>query len=154
MDSYPHPDLIAHAIVAACKETGADPVAVASGERDGDCYYSVSRARAYAATAIRAVWQGCGNMAIARMFGASSPSCYFASLEARRSKGLSWWSARALERVVTAIPYRKSRLLRQGENGPLTMRRAPVDNAADVTGSFMGDPQPGRSALDQKRAAT
>lgn len=106
-----HADAIARAIVAASKETGADPLDVASGnERSGG--YSiqgmrrVSRARAYAGCALDRVFNKSevtiARPVIARLIGVNKPSqaCYLSALDGRP---LPWFSGDVLGRVISAI---------------------------------------------------
>jgi len=72
---------------------------------------------------------------------------------------------RSRERAVEAPPLNKEpidtyvhvpRCHRSEPMAPLLpalpVRREPLRNGTDITASFCGDPAPGRSALDQKRA--
>lgn len=108
VDYPPTADQVAAAIVAACRETGADPIAVASGEKDDtraapERKYAVSRARAYAALAIREIFKENGPVAIARWVGAGTPSCYMTNVDRDvREARLKWWDAAAYQRVVAA----------------------------------------------------
>ncbi len=102
---------VAVAIVAACRETGADPIEVATGgeRRNGvqaQKLQAITRARAYAGRAIDKVFnrveRGVQRPSIARMVGANKPSwfSFFSSLDARP---LSWWDDEAFKRVVDAV---------------------------------------------------
>lgn len=106
-------DTVAIAIVAAARETGADPVAVASGQIDdsygGGAAYPISRARSYAAVALHNLFYGqCdfGSPIFARMVGVSrkSEAAFFGGLDSRKRKGSAkWWDEKALERVRAAV---------------------------------------------------
>ena len=141
--------MVARAIVAACKETGADPVAVASGERNraGTRWdFKISRARNYAAYALRETHKGCGTTAIARMVGAGSPSSYLAVLDHNIRNGKApWWDAAAVKRVIAAIRAGDGEFMR--ESGRIVMRRKPATDCFDMTSELMGDPPHSRSAL-------
>lgn len=102
---------IAVAIVAASRETGADPVGVIRGvERDPGKSVAekqaITRARAYAARAMDRVFNrpeiAIRRSAIARYVGANKPSweSYFATLDCRP---LGWWSNETFKRVVDAV---------------------------------------------------
>lgn len=166
-DTFPTADLVARAIVAAAKETGANPEEVAMGVtvrggRNGD--YEISRARAYAAMAIKAQFPDCHNASIARMVGAKWPTSYIGGIEFQQRNGnMKWWNAAALKRVIDAIKPRPHLAhvsdedrprtvdrLRQGEYGALPGPKKPAGRFAVVTSEFMGDPPPGRSALDKR----
>lgn len=108
VDYPPTADQVAAAIVAACRETGADPIAVASGHRDEvrsapDRKFAISRARAYAALAIREIFKENGPVAIARWVGSLSPACYVTNVDRDRKDGrYRWWDEAAFQRVVAA----------------------------------------------------
>lgn len=102
---------VAAAIVAAARQTGADPIDVASGaERVAGCptvkAHAIARARAYAARAIDRVFNraefGIARPAIARLVGANKPSwgAFFSSLDGRQ---ISWWDEAVFRRVVDAV---------------------------------------------------
>ena len=156
MSRYPTADQVARAIVAACRETGSDPIAVASGEMvlggpHGNL--ALSRARVYAAWALDELGFDCGAVAVARMCGVAtcSEGSFLASVRHRFNHGkLSWFSRVVVDRVKMAIgrpAERKAAAITEG--GPLTMKREPVPAALceDLTAKLMGDPPHGRSAL-------
>lgn len=104
MDQPPTAMQIAAAIVAAAKETGANPEAVALGARGNRYHPDILRARAYAALALRACFEDFGKQSIARMVGASSWTTYIATLDEQMACGfLDWWDDKAFMRVVEAI---------------------------------------------------
>lgn len=107
----PSADEIAAAIVAACRETGASPLDVATGaERERGCpipkSQAISRARAYAGRAIDKVFNrptvAIERPEIARRIGVNRPSLssFFASLDGRP---LTWWSEDVFKRVINAV---------------------------------------------------
>jgi hypothetical protein len=100
----PTADEVAVAIVAASRETGADPIRVASGDNlGGHGHVDVSRARAYAAMTLRAKTKA-SSAAISRAIGSGSPGVYLSSLKRGvANKSLSWWSAEAFQRVLGAV---------------------------------------------------
>lgn len=106
-------DHVARAVVAAARETGADPVAVASGENPSAKTqdYSVSRARAYAATALATIFTSVPNMRIARLCGVSKAyaQVYFNTLRTnRRGNATTWWRDDVLSRVIDAVGVKPS----------------------------------------------
>jgi hypothetical protein len=111
-DRFPTADQVATAIVAACRETGGDPVAVLRGdsskEAGGRNNYPTPHARMYAALALAAVFDGWGSStAIARMVGVVNPrsqSNYLAVIRDNQKNGvLRWFDQAALERVKAAV---------------------------------------------------
>lgn len=100
-----HEHVIA-AIVAASKETGADAVLVQRGEGIRGNSPRVGRAlvqaRAYAALALRAVFEGFDQDEIVRQVGGRGQ--FMASVDMRmRRKALPWWDDQAFMRVIAAI---------------------------------------------------
>lgn len=101
---------IAVAIVAACRETGAQPEAVVLGaEREHGGFPirdAVFRARAYAGRALDRVFNrptiAIARPEIARMIGVNKPSwgSFFSAIDGRK---LSWWDEDAFTRVVDAV---------------------------------------------------
>lgn len=108
---FPTADIVAVAIVAASRETGANPLRVASGQRDAQIdpmRYETSRARAYAAMALKAS-TGAGVVAIGRMVGSGQPDVYLTGIAKRvATKKHAWWSALAMERVCEAVAEYRS----------------------------------------------
>ena len=111
MDVYPSADQVAIAIITASREVGADPIDVVLGNGNAGCkegggttQYAISRARAYAAFALRTVFTQCGAVAIGRMVGSRSPSGLLASLDAQmRNKSLRWWDDKVFMRVASSL---------------------------------------------------
>lgn len=106
--SPPTADTIAVAIIAAAKETGADPIDVAVGVLATAGIHSgkiaVSRARAYAALALRAVLDNVPSKSIATWVASGSPAVYIGSIDFQiRNKQLKWWDNNAFMRVVEAV---------------------------------------------------
>lgn len=108
----PTADHIARAIVAAARETGANPLSVASGELDaqgGRAFdgWIRSRARAYAGEALRRLFKDRSMTDLARFVGVSKQvaGAYFSSLDQRRQRpaGTPWWDDAALARVMAAV---------------------------------------------------
>jgi hypothetical protein len=94
---------IAVAIVAAARECGVDPEGVANGLH-GPNFKETSRARGYAAIAIRTVFPDAKLTAIARWVGAGSPRVYVTILDRdRRDNRLRWWDDGVLERVTAVL---------------------------------------------------
>jgi hypothetical protein len=98
---------VARVIVAACRETGADPLAVASGEPNPPHYsphredYSISRARGYAAVALHQA-AGISKTAAARLCGVNKVS-QRTIVSLLLAHPPNWWLATALERVKAAL---------------------------------------------------
>lgn len=111
----PTADEFAVAIIAACRETGADPVDVVTGaEREHGCpiekSHAISRARLYAGRAIDKVFNrpdvAIARPVIARLVGVNKPSweSFFSSADIRlRAATIRWWDEAALKRVVDAV---------------------------------------------------
>lgn len=96
------------AIMAASHLTGADPVKVERGEGISgnvpDEGRQLTRARAYAALALRAVFEGFDTFEIARLCGASKVGQYFDSLDHRMKRNaLGWWDDEVFMAVIGAI---------------------------------------------------
>jgi hypothetical protein len=100
----PSADTVALAIVAASRITGADPCAVARGEVSrGRGGYEVTRARAYAALALRQFDNRIPPKVISKLVGtkASSAPCYLGTLEFQQRQGeMKWLDRSALARIV------------------------------------------------------
>lgn len=102
---------VAKVIVAAARETGADPISVARGAskmgRAREEWFTISRARAYAGVAIEQRFPELSRPKIAALIGVgpgASRESYFPALEQRRSHGiLKWWNPDALARIVAAL---------------------------------------------------
>src|SRR5574337_391384 len=106
---YPTADQIAHAIVAACKITGADPVAIVSRETDAPSEtraFPISRARSYAALALQVAFPALPRVAIDRVVGAASIGVYLGGLNKRLREGAcsTWYDPEKLRGVIDAIP--------------------------------------------------
>ena len=102
---FPTAEDVAVVIVAASRETGANPLRVASHQMDADCSpkaYETSRARAYAAWALKSRFPDASATAISRMVGSNTPKVYLSQLAQNRPR-LSWWSKEASLRVKGAI---------------------------------------------------
>jgi len=103
----PTADEVAVAIIAAAKETGADPLAVASGERrrpGAGGLAEIGRARYYAAWALHQVFDGASLPSISRMVGAESPQNFLGNVKAQLNNGkLKWWNNGVAQRVIVAI---------------------------------------------------
>lgn len=161
------PDIIARAIVSAAQQTGADPEQIAlgvtniGGGAEGD--FSTAHARAYAALALYETYPNADRLTIARAVGAKS-SAYIGQIISQRGKGgLKWWCtlsfARVVEDVQTAARFShitdEPRVpdvhrVREADAPPINMRKRVSANCESRTAELMGDPPPGRSALDQR----
>lgn len=102
----PRAECVVAAIKAACAETGAHHTAVFNGDTDekSDRSFPISRARAYAAMAIRAVFEEPRRTSdIGRLVGSRIPGQYLAQLDTRLRNGdLQWFDNAAFMRVVAA----------------------------------------------------
>jgi hypothetical protein len=104
MDSPPTADQVAIAIIAACGETGADPEDVIGGRLGTGQNFPISRARTYAALALRAIFPDNGNVAFGRMVGSRSPGSFVTLVDHQIKDGtLKWWDDAVFMRVVEAI---------------------------------------------------
>jgi hypothetical protein len=108
---YPTADQIAHAIVAACRITGADPLAVVSRETDTPSAandFPIARARSYSALALAAVFPAMPRAAVDRVIGCQPGSIgvYLGGLNKRIKEGQcsTWYDPEKLLGVVNAIP--------------------------------------------------
>lgn len=106
MPEYPTAHQVAVAIVAAARALDTDPIAVALGDgkmggRHAD--HSASRARAYAAFALRQV-VSCGPTSIGRMVGARNGVNFVQNFEWRlRTGNLPWWDNAVASTVLNAL---------------------------------------------------
>lgn len=101
----PTADQVAIAIIAASKETGASPQLVASRANDNrlDRTFAISRARTYAALAIRAIFPENSGASISRMVGSSYPEQHLQQIDSRmKNNDLKWFDNDAFMRVVDA----------------------------------------------------
>jgi hypothetical protein len=107
----PTADQIARAIVAASRECGVDPLAVARGDMDRQhgqfVGYMTGRARHYAAEALRRQFKNVPMTEIAMWCGVrnrSSIKAYFSAKDQARASGkLVWWDEAVVVRVIEAI---------------------------------------------------
>lgn len=93
------------AITAACAETGAVPRHVARGDVDSrlDRTFAISRARTYAALALRAIFDDMSAPNISRMVGSKYPDGYLGQIDSRmKNNDLKWFDNDAFMRVVAA----------------------------------------------------
>jgi hypothetical protein len=109
-DRFPTADQAAAAIVAACRETGADPIKCLQGVsfdhvigRNNPARYCYSRARIYAAMAIRQLFN-CGAVAVGRIVGSRSSGCLLSNIDFQmRNDKMRWYDGAAKDRVVAAV---------------------------------------------------
>jgi hypothetical protein len=101
----PTADDIARAIVAACRETGGDPIAVASAAQSyGGDNLPMVHARAYALMALIEAFPRYPEMRLAKLVGAGSPTVYASKLKRNVANGiLRWWDTDVLWRVRNAM---------------------------------------------------
>lgn len=187
--TFPTADHVAHAIVAACREFGEDPIALAEGRKG-------SSARIVAYAALRERFSAVPDLSLARMLGLRFNASSFVG-NARYTMKLPYWDgdrAPRVLRVLAAIPEALATLPPHAPRPVVTVERAPpalrvrtnagdvvapMDNEVvrrgpplkpapvppraavlrqlakvqgDVAPALMGDPPPGRSALERKGA--
>lgn len=156
MSDFPTADDVARAIVAACRETGDDPIRAASG-LVGGAHGTTIRARHYALHALLHTFPKLPRGIAAKLVGApGNPVTFYHNswhqvVRPRASASghmALWWNDAAYARVIDAICGPKK--FRLAEH--LTTRRQARSDAADVTASIMGDPPRNRSALSQREA--
>lgn len=95
---FPSSDDVAVAIVAACRETGEDPIICASRETGN------IRARHYAMHALCHVFAGLTPAEAARAVGCvGNPGTVFAVSKVKCFRAAGWWNERAYCRIVFAI---------------------------------------------------
>lgn len=141
-------DEVARAIVAACRETGDDPVEVGSGGFVRDRGKRHPRARHYAYLALRWLHPDGDETAVARAVGAHPQKArgYADSVRYQilgRGRAIyggrpqaNWLEWPVLERVVAAT-----------RPGVLVTRVAPAPRLTETAVMDLGDPPPERSAL-------
>jgi hypothetical protein len=101
---FPHQDIVARAIIEACKVEGEDPVAVAAGRNR-------SRARTYAFIALAFHFPRTAQKTLMRLCGASRgmesvlTDNALAMARGRRGKAGEWFSIENLNRVVVACGW-------------------------------------------------
>lgn len=120
---YPTEEMAAHAIVGGCRISGGDPIVVASGGHDpsgfdlGDIHllsiedakarrYGISRARVYAAFALRLLYPEGNLSGMARMCGARGgvAHAYYSAVDQRLRRGdLPWFDQAKLDALVAEI---------------------------------------------------
>lgn len=110
---FPTADDVARAILAACRETGEDPLAVASGKID-------QRARHYALNALKAIFPDARSRSISRMCGGPAYAFYSYS-RYKVFRVAKWWDESAFERVLAAT----STPILQGDE-PLPLKIGPL----------------------------
>lgn len=153
MNNMPNADDVARAIVAACRETGEDPIACASG-------VSGIRARHYAMHSLLHVFPDLQRKSAASIVGCPGKPVYFWNASwnqvakpqtfGNRRKA-NWWDEESYGRVIKAIEQpqtqRKIAVIEA-----LNLRRPIARQVYDVTASLMGDPPHDRSALADRRS--
>lgn len=90
---FPAADVIALAIVTACRLTGDGPIAT--------CLRQTSRARHVAFVALTEAFPEAKKVSIARLTGYAKPSSHHGFVTAARQS--QWWSDEMLDRVRGAI---------------------------------------------------
>lgn len=106
-------DDVAHAIIAACRETGADPLQVGAGLGGKDkSMWPITRARVFASHALAELFPRHSRAAIAECCGVGRgrSANYFAECRSnRRAGGSSWFSDLALARVMAHVREHSTR---------------------------------------------
>jgi len=124
----PTADQVAALIVAACRETGASPIDVLSGEHDEyrnlsyELGYPISRARVYAAAAINEMF-GCGRAVSSRLCGVGKNS-QGAHLSLIYSGSAKWFDVATLRRVASVIDAERAAAIELDREYP--RRRVPT----------------------------
>jgi hypothetical protein len=147
-------DQIARGVVAAARLVGADPLRIY--EPSPRAPNAMSRARWLAYAALSSIVEGCGKAALARSLGIGS--AWNAPSNFKLAKNSKWWREDWVDEIVGAIlaPESEPELGGAVEVLPEPSapspppapprkpgRRAPLD---------LGEPEPGRSALDRRRS--
>lgn len=97
------------AVRIACIITGADPQHVIENHHSGPSkspeQLAISRARVYAAFALRALFEGADRGKLAAMFNIPNPRSFFHSKDKSMSHGelVGWWSDAAFMRVIEGV---------------------------------------------------
>ena len=91
-------NIVARAIVAACRETGEEPIAMVEGR-------SLGRARHYAMHALAHCFPEAQRSILARVVGCKrNPASFFVtSLTKIQAKNMPWWDEVAYARVINAV---------------------------------------------------
>lgn len=155
MSEFPTADDIARAIVAACRETGDDPLACASGAPS-------QRGRHYAMHALLHVFPKLSRTSAATVVGCpGKPAAFYINswhqMVKPRASGIghmaNWWDDEAFGRVIAAVESGRGRPVKPFRIADrLTTRIAALPRGlVNVNHLVFNDPPPGRSALDQKR---
>lgn len=105
----PSRGVVEHAVKLACMITSANAADVLrgvnpqprSGEGKQQYYQSITRARHYAAFALRAIYEEANWAKMATMLGARTPTQYYAIKDtAFRDGWVKWWDDKAFMRVI------------------------------------------------------
>lgn len=138
---YPTADQVAHAIVAACRLTGEDPIMLARGKKG-------MRARSYAFSALCELFPDAPAARVAVILGVISPAATMFVANARIGRAKSSWMKNWHATVRDAVPASAP----TPADIPAFLPRQPVRDCRfiirhDVSPILMGDPPPERSAL-------
>lgn len=180
---YPTADQVAHAIVAACRMFGEDPVAVAMGLKGSsgriyafaalsDCFPSVPAVRVAAMLGVREAgratfaancrfsrqrlgWHADRLSAVVVAVTRSAPSAaaaFAGRLEKDDEKAAHFKQPSTFELLAGAAEKLGIAVIRSSD-APARGARRIIDRrpTGDVAPSLMGDPPPGRSALDRAK---
>lgn len=157
-DVFPSADAVAVAIIAACYYTGDDPLQYGDGSRG-------LRSAFYAYAALARLYPECPNPALGRCLGRDSYSACQLKHETNQARKAKWWSEKDLCEVVLALEEFLGIRVREAAPPVPLLHQAPpaaptrihhpmrtmraIDRCNPVD---LGDPPPGRSALDQRRS--
>lgn len=139
----PTADDVARAIIGACKETGGDPIAVAQGVGGRHPkFYPHTRARIYAAFALKKAFPDVPQTTIARLCQTQGDATAFFSQAAAnaRSGRANWFSDAAIDRVVARMGGYSAPVPIPAAPRPPVQREAPNKNPR--TGRFVPAPAP------------
>jgi hypothetical protein len=151
---FPTADDVAWAIVAGCRETGEDPIAC-------DGRKMSIRGRHYALHALLHVFPELPRYRAAELVGCpGKPAAFWNNswYQVIRPCGAggalhmaNWFDDEAYARVIAIVELSASdRRALPTRSLTIDFRRKPSTDYDDVTAAQMGDPAPGRSALDQR----
>jgi len=147
---YPSADEVARAIVVACRMCGEDPIQLAEGRKG-------LRSRYYVFGAIREAYPDLPPKGVGLMLGLTpAASRQFPSNYYLQFIGRKYFDQWLLDRVRAELspptgpmPAAPVLTIRPSLTSASGRRYIPPAIASDKTGALMGDPPPGRSALDR-----
>ena len=152
LPAMPTAEHVARIIVAACKATNENPLYCAKGRS------SYSRARCYAFVALAVAFPELTHAVVARLVGAAEFPTFVASTVQIARKRPAWWSLSIVNDCLAAIAHAPAseaqaecRRIGSTYSRPIP-KLSPLARVVDRRPAgpvSLGDPAPGRSALDQ-----